>query len=88
MERKLSKDYYSPKRIWKGLTVVRKLAQEVGVVEDNVKLWLMKQAIWYIYVPPLNRVSRSTFDVESPNAAHQADILFLPHDRLWGGRNV
>ena len=29
-----------------------------------------------------------TFDVESPNVFHQADLLFLPHDRLPRGRKV
>ena len=29
-----------------------------------------------------------TSDVESPNAVHQADLLFLPHDRLPKGKKV
>ncbi|KAL9961998.1 hypothetical protein ACROYT_G031049 [Oculina patagonica] len=33
-------------------------------------------------------VPRPKFDVSSPNAVHQADLLFLPHDRLPRGRKV
>ena len=67
---------------------MRKLAQEAGEPKDDVNLWLMKQAIWQIYLPPLKHIPRSTFEVESPNAVHQADILFLPHDRLFTKRKV
>ena len=86
MERKLSRVYYSPKGLWKGLAVVKKLAKEAGVSEDNAKLWLMKQAIWKIYLPTPKHIPRPTFDVESPNVVHLADLLFLPHDRLWRGK--
>ena len=51
MERKLSRIYYSPRCIWKGLAAGKKLAKEAGVCEDNTKLWLMTQAIWQIYLP-------------------------------------
>ncbi|KAL9959463.1 hypothetical protein ACROYT_G032789 [Oculina patagonica] len=33
-------------------------------------------------------VPRPKFDVSTPNAVHQADLLFLPHDRLPRGRKV
>lgn len=48
----------------------------------------MKQAIWQIYLPAPKHIPRPTFDVQSPNAVHQADLLFLPHDRLPRGRKV
>ena len=73
MERKLSRVYYSPKGLWKGLAVVKKLAKEAGVSEDNAKLWLMKQAIWQIYLPTPKHIPRPTFDVESPNVVSQVD---------------
>ena len=34
------------------------------------------------YVPP------PKFDVASPNSVHQADLLFLPHDKLPRGRKI
>ena len=80
--RKLSNVYYSPKGFWKGLLAVKKLPQEAGVSEDEAKLWLMKQAIWQIYLPAPKSIPRPTFDVDYPNAVHQIDLLFLPHDQL------
>ena len=79
--KKLSRIYYSPKGFWKGLPAVKKLSQEAGVSEDEAKLWLMKQAIWQIYLPAPRTIPRPTFDVDLPNAVHQADLLFLPHDK-------
>ena len=35
--------------------------------EEVAKLWLMKQAIWQIYLPALKHILRQTFDVKSPN---------------------
>jgi len=86
--KKLSKIYYSPKGFWKGLEAVKKLAQEMGVSEDVAKFWLMKQAIWQIYLPALKYIPRPTFAVTSVNSFHQADLLFLPHDKLARGRKV
>ena len=87
--KKLSRIYYSPKGFWKGLPAVKKLSQESGVSEDKAKLWLMKQAIWQIYLPaPRGNIPRPTFDVDLPNAVHQADLLFLPHDKLPRGKKI
>ena len=86
--KKLSKIYYSPKGFWKGLPAVKKLSQEAGVSEDKAKLWLMKQAIWQIYLPAPRTIPRPTFDVDLPNAVHQADLLFLPHDKLPRGKKI
>ena len=87
--KKLSRIYYSPKGFWKGLPAVKKLSQEAGVSEDEAKLWLMKQAIWQIYLPaPRGNIPRPTFDVNFPNAVHQADLLFLPHDKLPRGKKI
>ena len=50
--------------------------------ENIVKQWLYKQGIWQIYLPAPRYVPRPKFDVATPNSAHQADLLFLPHDKL------
>ena len=62
--------------------------EEVGVPEDYAKLWLMKQAIRQIYLLAPKHIPRPTFDVESPTAFHQADLLFLPNDRLLRDKKV
>ena len=86
--KKVSRIYNSPKVFWKGLSAVKKLSQEAGVSEDKAKLWLMKQAIWQIYLPAPKNIPRPTFDVDFPNAVHQANLLFLPHDQLPRGKKI
>ena len=78
----LAKIYYSPKGYWKGLADIKKLASAAKVSEEVAKDWLKKQAIWQIYLPAPRHIPRPKFDVSMPNEVHQADILFLPHDRI------
>ncbi|KAL9952239.1 hypothetical protein ACROYT_G039462 [Oculina patagonica] len=86
--KKISKVYYSPQGYWKGIAAIKKLAEAAKVSEDAAKKWLVKQALWQIYLPAPRYVPRPKFDVSSPNAVHQADLLFLPHDKLPRGRKV
>ena len=79
---KLSALYYSPRGYWKGLAAFEKLASAAKVTEQQAKDWLKRQAIWQIYLPAPRRVPRPTFDMALPNEVHQADLLFLPHDRV------
>ena len=88
MEAKLSKIYYSPRGYWKGLTAIKQLAAAAKVSEDVAKQWLTKQALWQIYLPGPRYIPRPKFDVSLPNAVHQADLLFLPHDKLPRGKKV
>ncbi|KAK3737889.1 hypothetical protein QZH41_012860 [Actinostola sp. cb2023] len=46
------------------------------------------EALWQIYLPPPRHVPRPRFDVSEPNEVHQADLLFLPHDRPGQGRKL
>ena len=52
------------------------------MTEQQTKDWLKKQAIWQIYLPAPRHIPRPKFDVAVPNEVHQADLLFLPHDRV------
>ena len=88
MEAKLSKIYYSPQGYWRGLAAVKKLATAARVSEEVAKKWLVKQALWQIYLPAPRYIPRPKFDVSLPNAVHQADLLFLPHDKLLHGKKV
>jgi hypothetical protein len=82
MDAKLSKIYYSPRGYWKGIAAIKKLAMAAKVSEDVARDWLKKQALWQIYLPPPRQIPRQKFDVSVPNEVHQADLLFLPHDRV------
>ena len=82
MDAKLAKIYYSPQGYWKGVSAIKNLADAAKVPENVVKQWLYKQAIWQIYLPAPRYVPRPKFDVATPNSVYQADLLFLPHDKL------
>ena len=79
---KLSKTYYSPKGYWKGIAAIKNLAAAAKVPEAAARAWLKKQAIWQIYLPAPRQIPRPKFDVAAPNEVHQADLLFLPHDKV------
>jgi len=79
---KLANKYYSPRGYWKGLAAIKKLASAAKVSEDVARAWLKKQAIWQIYLPAPRHIPRPRFDVNVPNQVHQADLLFLPHDKV------
>ena len=87
-DRRLGKIYYSPRGYWKGLAAVKKLAAAAKVSEDVAGAWLKKQALYQVYLPPPRRIPRPKFDVQAPNEVHQADLLFLPHDRPGRGRKL
>ena len=88
MEAKLSKIYYSPQGYWKGLAAAKKLSSTAKVSEEVAKRWLAKQALWQTYLPAPRYIPRPKFDVSLPNSVYQADLLFLPHDKLPHGRKV
>ena len=88
MDGKLAKIYYSPQGYWKGVSAIKKLAEAAKVPENVSKQWLYKQALWQIYLPAPRHVPRPKFDVATPNSVHQADLLFLPHDKLPRGKKI
>ena len=78
----LSKIYYSTGGYWKGYSAIPKLASAAKVSEAVAKDWLERQALWQIYLPPPKTIPRPHWIVDKPNQIHQADLLFLPHDRI------
>ena len=88
METKLSKIYYSPKGYWKGMAAIKQLAVAAKISEDIARAWLTKQALWQVYLPGPRYIPRPKFDVSSPNTVHQADLLFLPHDKFPRGKKI
>ena len=86
MDAKLAKIYYGPQGYRKGISAIKKLAVAAKVTEDTAKRWLIRQALWQIYLPAPRHVPRPKFDVATPNSVHQADLLFLPHDKR--GRKI
>ena len=88
LNKRLAKIYYSPKGYWRGSAAIKHLSSAAKVSEEDAKNWLKEQAIWQIYLPAPNNIPRPKFDVSVPNEVHQADLLFLPYDRLPRGRKT
>ena len=88
MDAKLAKIYYGPGGYWKGIATIKKLGEAAKVPEETAKRWLIKQALWQIFLPAPRRIPRLKFDVPTPNKVHQADLLFLPHDKPPRGCKV
>ena len=82
MDSTLSRVYYSPRGYWWGEAAVKKLAAAAKAPPDVAGAWLERQAIWQIYLPTPRHIPRPKFDVGMPNEVHQADLLFLPHDKV------
>ena len=74
--------YYSTGGYWKGYSAIPKLAEKARVSENDAKQWLQKQAIWQIYLPAPKYIPRPHWTEDRPNQIHQADLLFLPHDKV------
>ena len=86
--KRLERVYYSPKGYWRGFSAIKRLSAAAKVSEEEAKSWLKKQAIWQIYLLAPSYIPRPKFDVRIPNEVHQADLLFLPHDRPLRSRKT
>ena len=78
---RLASIYYSPKGYWEGIAAIQNLSATEKVSENVARGWLKKQAIWQIYLPATRHIPPK-FDIATPNGVHQADLLFLPHDKV------
>ena len=80
----MEKIYYKPENYWQGKIAIEKLAEASGVSEDDAKDFLFKQVMWQIYLPRPKYIPRgTTSDSEglNVNEIHQADLLYLSHDK-------
>ena len=85
MDEKFKQIYYSGSGYWRGKSAIQKLAKKVGTTNEEAEKWLLKQPLYQIYLPPPKYVPRPNASMSlyaMPNDIHQADILYLPHDKL------
>ena len=50
----------------------------------DIKLWLAKQALWQVHIPPPKEINHPHYDVTKPNEQHQFDLLYMPHNLFEG----
>ena len=48
-----------------------------------MKAWLAKQALWQVHLPPPKKIDHPHFYVTKVNQMHQADLMYLPHDKVY-----
>ena len=81
MDKKFEQIYYSDDGYWRG----KRLSKTTGSTKEEAEKWLMKQPLYQIYLPPPKDVPRPNAIMSlfaKPNDIHQANILYLPHDKF------
>ena len=84
MDEKFKRIYYSDNGYWRGKGPIQKLSRASGSTKEEAEKWLLKQPLYQIYLPPPKYILRPYASLSlyaKPHDIHQADILYLPHDR-------
>ena len=84
MKSKFKQIYYSNDVYWRGKTAIQKLSKASGSTKEEAEKWLMRQPLYQIYLPPPKYIPGPNASMSlqaKPNDIHQADILYLPHDK-------
>ena len=83
MSKELQKVYYEPENLWVGRKAITMHRKETKLPLKEVKAWVKKQALWQVHEPPPKRIYHPHYYVTEVNKVHQADLLFLPHDKVY-----
>ena len=75
--------FYQPENLWKGRKAITELRKVTKLSAKKVKLWLSKQALWQVHIPPPKKIDHPHFYVTEVNKMHQADLIYLPHDKVY-----
>ena len=85
MDKKFKQIYYSDDGYWRCKNAIQKLSKASGSTKEEAERWLLKQPLYQIYLTPPKYVPRPNASMSlfaKPNDIHQADILYLPHDKF------
>ena len=80
----LKKIYYEPNNMWSNKKAVNELFKKTGIDKKIIRDWLERQEIFQIHKPRPKKIVRPMFRVVVPNQLHQFDILYMPHDIVYG----
>ena len=84
MKSKFKQIYYSNDEYWRGKSAIRELPNTSGSTKEEAEKWFMKQPLYQIYLSPPQYIPGPNASMSlyaKPNDIHQADILYLPHDK-------
>ena len=85
MDKKFNQIYYSNDGYWRGRSAIQKLSKATGSTKKEAERWLLKQPLYQIYLPAPKYIPRPNASLSlyaKPSDIHQADILYLPHDKF------
>ena len=85
MNKKFNQIYYSDGGYWRGKSAIQRLTKASGSTKEEAERWLLKQPLYQIYLPAPKYIPRPNASMSlfaKPNDIHQADILYLPHDKF------
>ena len=80
---KLKEIYYEPENLWVGKKAIRLLTKASGLPKKVVQTWLFKQALFQVHLPRPKHIEHPHFQVTKVNKIHQADLMYLPHDKVY-----
>src|SRR2546423_2286871 len=81
----LQKIYYQPAGYYCTAKKLYEASQKTGYdfTLDEVRDWLERQAVYQIHKPRPRYIPRASFSsITTPNEVHQADILYMPYDKV------
>ena len=81
----LQKIYYQPAGYHRTAKKLYEASQKTGYdfSLDEVRDWLERQAVHQIHKPHSRYIPRASFSsITTPNEVHQADILYMPYDKV------
>ncbi|XP_057292533.1 uncharacterized protein LOC130621240 [Hydractinia symbiolongicarpus] len=81
---KLSHIYYQPEHLWIGRKAIKLLAEKSGLSKKKVIHWLSRQILWLRHIRGPKKINYPHFTITKPNEMHQFDLLYMPHDNVYG----
>ena len=76
--------YYQTTHMWKGNKAIELLLKKTKIAKKLVIQWISLQALWQVFLPDPKHIVRRHFDITKVNQMHQVDLLYLPHDKVYG----
>ena len=83
MTEKLRDIYYKTENLWTGRKAIKLLQKESKESKKPVTAWLARQALWQVHLPKPKHIDYAHFYVTKVNKIHQADLMYLPHDKVY-----
>ena len=79
----LAEIYYQHEYLWTGRKAKTMLREATELSLKQIKTWLARQALLQVHIPPPKRIGHPQYYVTEVNKMHQADLLYLPHDKVY-----